>query len=74
MKKKKYVNIESETDSFGIETPKKINWQDGTVYLIERVIHIIRKKSDLIEYTVLIYGQQKKLFREKERWFVETEL
>lgn len=69
---KKYVCVESETDSLGIVTPLKIKWDKSKGFTIERVIHISRENSELIEYVVLIHGQQKKLFKEKDRWFVNA--
>ncbi len=72
MKKKVYVSVEAETDILGIETPLKIKWNNNTKYNIERVIHVYRENSDLVKYTVLINGQQKNLFKEKDRWYVEA--
>lgn len=72
MKKKIYVSVESETDSLGIETPLKIKWNDKTQYDIERVIHASRKTAAVLKYIVLIQGQQKNLFKEKDRWYVEA--
>lgn len=72
LKKKVYVSVEAETDILGIETPLKIKWNNNTKYNIERVIHVYRENSDLVKYTVLINGQQKNLFKEKDRWYVES--
>lgn len=72
LKKKVYVSVEAETDILGIETPLKIKWNNNTKYNIERVIHVYRENSDLVKYTVLINGQQKNLFKEKDRWYVEA--
>lgn len=72
MKKKTYVSVESETDSRGIETPLKIKWSDNTRYVIERVVHATREGPSILKYIVLVQGQQKTLFKEKDRWYVET--
>lgn len=72
VKKKVYVSVESETDSMGIETPLKIKWNDNTKYVVERVIHASKESAALLKYIVLVQGQQKSLFKEKDRWYVES--
>ena len=72
VKKKVYVSVESETDSMGIETPLKIKWNDNTKYVVERVIHVSKESAALLKYIVLVQGQQKSLFKEKDRWYVES--
>ena len=35
-------------------------------------IHASRKTAAVLKYIVLIQGQQKNLFKEKDRWYVEA--
>lgn len=71
MKKKIYISVESETDSLGIETPLRIKWDSNKEYVVERVIHASCENSSILKYIVLVCGQQKTLYKERNRWFVE---
>ena len=56
--------------------PQSIRWEDGTVYEIDKVLHVCRGASLKaggagIRYTVRVCCKETYLFLEKNRWFVE---
>ena len=64
-------------DKDGKSRPLRLQWEDGTVYSIERLInrcHIPSRKvgGGNMRYTVQINGKETFLFEENGRWFVEA--
>lgn len=82
---KVYVSVKVDFRTDGIMLPRKITWEDGREYEIDRVSNI-RQMSAMRAggqgdcYTVYVQGQQRYLFFERSpnqagncigRWFVE---
>ena len=82
---KVYVPVEVQFRSDGVMLPRRITWEDGTHYAIDRVTDIrqaaaMRAGGQGDRYTVFINGKQSYLFFERSpgqtgnnigRWFVE---
>ena len=82
---KVYVPVEVQFRSDGVMLPRRITWEDGTNYEIDRVTDIrqaaaMRAGGQGDRYTVSINGKQSYLFFERSpdqtgnnigRWFVE---
>lgn len=70
-----FLNYENKTD--GTARPRKIKFEDGEVYEIDRVRHCCRAASTKVggtglRYTVMICGTETFLFDEENgKWFVE---
>ena len=74
--KKRYVDVVARFDPDGKIIPIKINWHDGSVFLIDRVLDIRRAASLKaggagLRYTCRINNRETYLFLEENRWFVE---
>lgn len=57
----------------GFLCPKKVEWADGRVWEIERVLHTCRSPDmsfEGIRYTVLIEGKEKYLYQSGRHWYV----
>lgn len=75
-----YVRAVCEFSSDGGIKPLNIEWVDGRKFAIDRVKFVERKpclSGGVLprRYTVIMGGQQKYLYyeKEKERWFIEKE-
>ena len=82
---KVYVAVKAEFNEDGIMLPREITWEDGTKYMIDRVLDIrqaaaMKAGGQGDRYTVRINGNQSYLFFERStnqtgnnlgRWFVE---
>lgn len=71
-----YVRVLVEYDEEGGVHPKKIAWEDGRCFSIERVLDIRRAAATKaggqgIRYTCRILGRETYLFEDDGRWFVE---
>ena len=76
---KVYVEVTAVFDPEGNLRPQFIRWEDGTVYEIDRVLHVCRAASLKaggagIRYTVRIQNRETYLFLEENRWFVERRM
>lgn len=76
MSRKIIVDVTARFDTGGKLTPLSLTWEDGTVYLIDRVLDVRRAASLKaggmgIRYTVKILGRQRYLYYEEPKWFVE---
>lgn len=83
---KVYVKVNSDFDSTGYMQPRSITWADGRTFKIEaikdyRPAACYRKGAEGSCYTVMIRGEEKRLFFEwtysafanrVARWYVET--
>lgn len=56
--------------------PCRLIWENGQQYEIDKILRIEKKASQVggggIRYEVRICGQQRYLFFEKDRWFIES--
>lgn len=77
MVRKVYVDVYALIDKDGKRRPLRIQWEDGTVYVVERLLNRCRAKSrnvggGEIRYTVQINGKETFIFEDEEgKWFVE---
>ncbi len=74
---KVYVGVESYTDEGGHTRPHFVHWRDGRRFEIqkildERVTFSFGAGGHGMRYTCLINGQQRFLFFEDPRWFVDA--
>ena len=77
MSRKAYVDVTVKFDSDGNMTPLSLVWEDGMIYMIDRVKDVRRAASLKaggmgIRYTVMVQGKMKYLFYEDPKWFVEA--
>ncbi len=84
-KAKVYVPVDVEFRADGVMLPRRITWEDGREYEIDRVTDIrqaaaMRAGGQGDRYTIFIQGKQSYLFFERSasvtgnnigRWFVE---
>lgn len=76
MSAKEYVDVITYHKKDGQIKPLYIVWHNGVKYPIDRVTQITRAASYLaggsgIRYTCYFQGQQRYLFLEEDRWFIE---
>jgi len=78
-REKRYVKVTSITDEDGRITPVSVEWDDGRVYEIDRVLDV-RHAASLkvggtgIRYLVRIGHATTYLFHEDPRWYVEAKV
>ena len=78
-REKRYVKVVSVTDEDGRITPVSVEWDDGRVYEIDRVLDV-RHAASLkvggtgIRYLVRIGHATTYLFPEDPRWYVEAKV
>ncbi len=75
--KKMIVEVEGKFTKEGEFYPSSLILEDGSKFCVDRVKNIARRAAMKvggtgIRYTVMILGQEKYLFREKDIWFVEA--
>lgn len=67
------VSVQAQIDRDGHISPQLIQWADGRMWRIERVLHSCRS-PDLsfagFRYTVLIDGKERYLYRDGTVWYV----
>ena len=78
-RRKKYVEVVSDTSEDGIVTPLDIVWDTGVRYHIDRVLdrrqaHSLKTGGTGIRYTVRVGGTTTHLWYEGPRWFVEAKV
>ena len=75
--KKTYVNVLAYFSPDGSIHPLCIAFENGTCYLIDRVLRVVTAVSTMVggcgmRYTVRILGKEKYLFMEPDgKWFIE---
>lgn len=77
MSRKVYVKVVSQTDEEGNITPISITWKDGRTYNVDKITDIRRAYAlkvggTAIRYTVRISGKETYVFRDDNKWFVES--
>ncbi|MBE6823814.1 MAG: hypothetical protein E7513_00555 [Ruminococcaceae bacterium] len=75
---KQYVSVTAKFDSDGNILPLKINWDDGRIFEIDRITDIryaasLKAGGAGIRYTCRIKQNEKYLFLEDNRWFINNE-
>lgn len=77
MVRKVYVDVYALIDKDGKRRPMRIQWEDGRVFKVERLLSRSKAKSQKvgggeIRYTIQINGQETFIFEDDEgKWFVE---
>ena len=76
-REKRYVKVVSVTDEDGRITPVSVEWDDGRVYEIDRVLDRRQAWSPRtggkgMRYTICVEGRATFLYFEGPRWFVEA--
>ena len=75
---KQYVSVTAKFDADGNILPLRINWSDGRSFEIDRVTDVryaasLKAGGAGIRYTCRIKAQEKYLFLEENRWFIEND-
>ena len=73
---KTYVSVEVFFDEAGGITPRSIQWEDGRVFFIDKILDVrpaasLKAGGQGMRYTCRIQGKETYLFYENPRWFVE---
>lgn len=77
MVRKVFVDVYVLVDKDGKRRPLRIQWEDGTVYIVERLLNRCKVKSlnvggGEIRYTVQINGKETFIYEDNHgKWFVE---
>ena len=66
------VNVVTEPDGFGNETPMQIVWSDNRRFHIQRIIQVCQPEDKVIRYTILIGGKQRQLFFNGLEWRISS--
>ena len=73
---KRYVDVVALIDKQGKLTPLILRWDNGVQYPIDRILEVRKAVSEVggsgILYRCRIQTQERKLFYEKNRWFIES--
>ncbi|MDD6251984.1 MAG: hypothetical protein ACI4HJ_00915 [Ruminococcus sp.] len=74
---KEYVSVTARFDSDGNLLPITLHWKDGRNFDIDRVLDIryaasLKAGGAGIRYSCRIAGQNRYLFLEENRWFVDS--
>ena len=76
---KEYVNVTVKFKKDGQMIPVNIEWENGRVYTVGRILDI-RKAASLkaggcgVRYLCKIMGMQTYIFFEEDKWFVERKM
>lgn len=76
MAKKVYVAVTVRYDETGQVRPLTIQWENGRVYEVDRVLNVCRAASTKVggcgmRYTCRIEGHETFLYEDENHWFVE---
>lgn len=74
---KQYISVTAKFDIDGNILPISINWDDGRVFAIDRITDIryaasLKAGGAGIRYTCRIKQNEKHLFLEDNRWFIDN--
>ncbi len=77
--RKVYVDVSLDVTKDGSVRPRKLVFEDGTIYYIEQLKHVCHAESTKVggigtRYTVMIRGHESYLFDENGKWFVEAKM
>jgi hypothetical protein len=76
---KEYVNVTVKFKKDGAMVPVDIEWENGTVYTVDKVLDV-RQAASLkaggcgIRYLCKIMGVDTYIFFEEDKWFVERKV
>ena len=72
-----FVDVFLKHDKYGNKAPMLIRWNNGTIYVIDRVRGVSRAASEsgmpVLRYDVVINGRQTAVFEDKylNKWYVK---
>jgi len=75
--RKTFLTVTAKHDPNGMIYPLTINWTDGQVYDVDRILDV-RQAASLkcggqgLRYTCRIEGKELYLFCDEGKWFIET--
>lgn len=73
---KRYVDVVVKIDKLGRQMPLFLLWDNGQKYSIDKVVEIRKTSSRAggggLLYRCRIHNQERKLFLERDRWFIES--
>ncbi len=77
--RKVYVDVSLDVSRDGFVRPRKLRYEDGTIYPIDQLKDVRRAASTKVgglgvRYTVMIRGHESYLFDESGKWFVEAKV
>lgn len=75
MEYKTYVSVTAHFTAQGRMIPSSIEWEDGRVYEIDKILDVrpaasLKAGGNGIRYVCLIHGRRRHLYYENPRWFV----
>lgn len=73
----KFITVVSRMEKGKYPTPLYIEWEDGRIFEIDKVLDTRKKASTKgggagLRYTVRIKGKERYLFLVNYEWFIET--
>ncbi|SMC80402.1 hypothetical protein [Sporomusa malonica] len=73
---KLFVNITAEHDVNGVIKPILLNWENGRVFTVDKILDVrqaasLKSGGQGMRYTCHIAGKQVYLFCDEGRWFIE---
>lgn len=77
MSRRVYVKVIVEYDENGKIRPLSVEWEDGHVFGVDRLLDVRRAAATKagghgMRYTVRINGHETYIFQDDGRWFVES--
>ena len=77
MHRRAYVKVVVECDADGKVLPLSVEWEDGHVFEVDRLLDVRRAAATKaggqgMRYTVRINGHETYIFQDDGRWFVES--
>lgn len=77
MARRVYVKVIVEHDALGACRPISIEWEDGHIFNVDRVLDVRRAAATKaggqgMRYTCRINGHETYVFEDEGRWFVEA--
>lgn len=77
-REKRYIAVDVRFSTEGRLRPLQILFDEGRVYQIDQIKDVCRRASEVggvgDRYTCIINGQERYLWFEKGRWFVEAKV
>ena len=75
--RKRYVSVNLDVSEDGTLYSRIVRWGKDKSYTVDQILYKCRAASkkvygEGIRYTVIIRGKEAYLFREGDKWFVET--
>lgn len=78
MARKVYVDVTVHYNQAGEARPLTIEWEDGRVFAVDRLLDVRRAASlrtggSGMRYKCRIYGQERFLYEDQNRWYIEKD-